>query len=320
MNMSKNMTNKSIKLKLNQNGFTLIEFMIATAVFVSVIAAGSGFFSNLNRSAIVNEEMVDMQQDIRMAMVTLVRDISMAGYGINPSFGACGTGLTPTNSNTGPDAIAVASMSNVAGTLGVAALTGATQLTILASPPAVVPPLGQISIDGIKTVNAVLSAGNVVNITPVLTGAAGGVGENYAIGTQILTPSCIQYTVDTAARTLNRNVDGVVSLLANGVLDMQFAYALDANDDNLIDDTDGNGTFSAGDFVSVPATLGDIRLVRVSLFIQSARNNTNYVLGAPLPLEDHDPTTDVGYDIINYSPFRSRVLTRIVRPRNIGLP
>lgn len=313
------MIKQNIKSKLNQAGFTLIEFMISTTVFVIVLSSGSSFFNNLNRSAVVNHEIVDMQQDIRMAMVTLVRDISMAGYGIAESgFGACGNGIVPTNSSTGPDAIAVASMSTIAGNLTAIASPGATQLTI--GPALGVPPVGQISIDGITTVNAVLSAANVVNIDPALTGSAGGVGENYPIGTQILTPSCVQYAVNPITRQLMRNVDGVESLLADGVLDMQFAYALDSNGDNLIDDADGSGAFSTGDFVNAPGNLGDIRLIRVSLFIQTTRSDSKYILGTPVTLEDHDPTTVAGYSISNYQPFRSRVLTRIVRPRNIGLP
>jgi|GEM_PF-5942065 len=305
---------KGMKSKLNQHGFTVIEFMIATAVFAIVLAAGSGFFGNLNRSAVVNEELVDMQQDIRTAMITLVRDISMAGYGTN-AFGACGNPITPTNLSNGPDAIAIASMGTIAGNLSAVALPGATQLTIGAG--ADIPPIGQISIDGITNVQAVrVGTTNVVDIDPMLEGA----GETYPVGTPILTPSCIQYTVDPVARQLIRNVDGNASLLADGVLDMQLAYALDADDDNLIDDADLSGAFDDGDFVDLPGNFADIRLVRVSLFIQTSRADPNYVLGAPVTLEDHDPTTDPGYDINNYQPFRSRVLTRIVRPRNIGLP
>lgn len=302
-----------MRSKPYQSGFTIIEFMIATTVFVVVIAAGSSFFGNFNRSAIVNEQLVDMQQDIRIAMVTLTRDIALAGYGTT-AFGACGNAITPANANNAPDSISIVSMGTIANTLSAAALPGATQLTI--GPILGAPPVGQISLDGITTTTAILSAGNVVNINPPLAGS----GETYPVGTQILIPSCIQYVVNPATRQLNRVVDGVANLLADGVLDMQFAYGLDVNEDNLIDDTNGNGAFDEGDFVNTPGSSDDIRLVRVSLFVQTSRSDANYITGAALTLEDHDPTADAGYNIGDYQSFRSRVLTRIVRPRNVGLP
>lgn len=302
-----------MQFKANQHGFTVIEFMIATTVFVVVIAAGSSFFGNFNRAAIVNEEMVDMQQDIRIAMVTLTRDIALAGYQTT-AFGACGNALTPVNANNGPDTISIVTMGNIVSSLTATALPGAAQLTI--GPAAGVPPVGQISLNGITSTNAVINAGNVVNINPPLAGS----GETYPIGTQILTPTCIQYAVDPVTRQLTRTVNGVANLLASGVLDMQFAYALDVNEDNLIDDANGSGVFDAGDFVNAPGNPADIRLVRVSLFIQTSRSDANFINGTPMTLEDHDPTTVPGYSIANYQAFRSRVLTRIVRPRNVGLP
>lgn len=294
------------KYRSNQKGFTLLEFMISTTVFVIVISAGSDFFNNLNRSSAVNEEMVDMQQDIRVAMLTLVRDISMAGYNTT-SFGNCTNALTPVNASNGPDTISVVSMSNIATTLTTVAAPTASQL-ILASNVT-----GSISLNGILATNAV-GTGSTVTITPPLAQ-----GETYPVGTPILTPSCIEYQVDTNNRQLTRTVNGVQTVLANGVLDMQFAYALDANEDGLIDDTNTNGTFDSSDFVNLPTDLDAIRLVRVSLFVQPNLADERYTQGAPETLEDHDPTNDTGYDITTYQKYRSRVLTRVVRPRNIGI-
>ncbi|MFQ5587260.1 MAG: PilW family protein [Nitrospiria bacterium] len=294
----------------NQHGFTVLEFLIATTVFVTVMAAGSDFFNSMNRSSVVNSELTDMQQDVRAAMLTLVRDISMSGYGTS-SFGACNNPITPTNSSSGPDAISVVSMSTAATTLAAAAAPGASSLTL--APPAVV---GTISLNGIRTTTAVLSAGTTVNINPPLDIS----GETYPVGTQVLTPSCIQYSVNPVTRDLTRTVGGVGSILASGVIDMQFAYALDANGDGRIDDANASGSFDAGDFVNLPLNLDTIRLVRVSLYLQTIQPDRNYGNGAPITLEDHNPTTDPGYTLAAYQPFRSRILTRIVRPRNIGLP
>ncbi len=295
--------------KLNQKGFTILEFLIATTVFVIVMSAGSEFFNNMNRSAVVNSQLTDVQQDVRSAMLTLVRDISMAGYGVT-SFGACPNPITPTNSSSGPDGISIANLATIATTLAAPGAAGSGKLTLNDLV------VGTISLNGIKTTTAVLDSGTTVNINPALDAS----GENYAANTPVLTPGCVSYAVNPATRELTRTVDGVGSVLASGVIDMQFAYALDANGDGRIDDANLSGAFDEGDFVNLPTTLDAIRLVRVSLYVQTSRADPNYTNGTPITLEDHDPTTDTGYNLINYQPFRSRILTRIVRPRNIGLP
>ncbi len=294
--------------KSNQQGFTLIEFMIASVIFMVVMSSGSDFFNNMNRSAVVNSELTDVQQDIRAAMLTLVRDISMAGYGTT-SASTCTNAITPTNLSTGPDQISMASMGNVLTTLTVAAAPGDTKITVASALTA-----GTISINGIKTTTA--AAGTNPTISPAIDAS----GEGFPIGTQILNPTCVEYDVNTGTRELSRSVGGVASVLASGVLDMQFAYALDADGDNLIDDANLSGGFDTGDFVNTTTDPASIRLVRVSLFVQTNQSDDRYINGAAVTLEDHDPTGDAGYTLAAYQPFRSRVLTRIVRPHNIGLP
>ncbi len=304
-----NIQMKLLGKKSNQTGFTVLEFLIASTIFVVVMAAGSDFFNNMNRSAVVNSALTDVQQDARAAMLTLVRDISMAGYGVT-SFGACPNAITPTNSNSGPDGISIANMATIATTLAAPGAPGNAKITLADLVE------GTISFNGIRTATAVLDVGTTVNISPALDSS----GEQYPAGTPILTPGCVVYSLNPATRELSRTIGGVGSVLASGVMDMQFAYALDANGDGRIDDANLSGAYDAGDFVNLPADLSSIRLVRVSLYLQTGQGDPRYILGVPETLEDHDPTTDGGYDLADYQPFRSRVLTRIVRPRNIGLP
>ncbi|MBN4054098.1 PilW family protein [Nitrospira defluvii] len=304
------MKHNLFRRRLNEEGFTVIEFLIASTVFIVVMAAGSEFFGSLNSLSTRNVQVTEMQQDIRAAMITLVRDISMAGYGTT-STGVCSNALTPTNSSSGPDSIDIATFGTLATTLSAATSAEASSLSLVAQT------LGTISINGIRTVTAIAGTGNDVNISPILPP-----GESYPAGTAILTANCIQYSLDTATRELTRTVDGTGSVLAEGIIDIQFAYALDADGDGLIDDADSDGAFDTDDFINNPsaANLDNIRLVRVSIISHTLRPDPKYSDGAPLTLEDHNPTSDTGYSIADYQAYRSRLLTRIVRPRNIGLP
>src|SRR5688500_10138411 len=73
-------------MKNNESGFTLIEFMTASAAMMVVLAAT---FQLLNMTFTANSGMVEVmstQQNIRVAINTIARDIVMAGTGL-PSGG-----------------------------------------------------------------------------------------------------------------------------------------------------------------------------------------------------------------------------------------
>lgn len=130
--------------------------------------------------------------------------------------------------------------------------------------------------------------------------------------------------------------------IAEGIEDLQLAYGCDgcnaaANSgvSNLVIDDQGaiNNTFDAADFVSnsawtsSPMTPDTIRLVRINLVAREAQNEQGFGEGnstmgntsSPLVIEDHNPSSDVGYLAATYNQFRRRVITRTVEVRNIGL-
>jgi len=61
-------------------GFTLVELMIAMAIGGIVMAAVMTSFLSQHRSYLAQDDVVEMQQNARVAMDMLVRDIRMAGY------------------------------------------------------------------------------------------------------------------------------------------------------------------------------------------------------------------------------------------------
>lgn len=77
--------------KTNDTGFTLIELMIALAVFSVIISAVYMIYREQLRTHYTQQEVMEMQQNIRAALYLMEKEIKMAG--LNPT-GAAGIGIT----------------------------------------------------------------------------------------------------------------------------------------------------------------------------------------------------------------------------------
>ncbi len=80
-----------------QKGLGLIELLIGMALSIIAIFAIYGIFISQNRSYAVQNQVVYMQQNVRMAMNMIVEDIMMAGYDPEKSAGA---GILAASSNS----------------------------------------------------------------------------------------------------------------------------------------------------------------------------------------------------------------------------
>jgi type IV pilus assembly protein PilW len=85
---------KHISLKCSNQGFTMIELMIAMVVSLLALAAIYSTFLAQHRSYQVQRETSDMQQNIRVAMYYMQREIRMAG---SDPFKAGPFGITAAN-------------------------------------------------------------------------------------------------------------------------------------------------------------------------------------------------------------------------------
>ncbi|OPY80615.1 MAG: hypothetical protein A4E70_01651 [Syntrophus sp. PtaU1.Bin005] len=69
----------------SDNGFTLVEVMVALAVSLVLLGAIWGFFENQHRNYSTQERLTEMQQNARVGLEMMTREIRMAGY--NPTGG-----------------------------------------------------------------------------------------------------------------------------------------------------------------------------------------------------------------------------------------
>lgn len=81
--------------KQKSSGFTLVELMIAMTIGGLVMAAVMTAFISQHRSYLAQDDIIDMQQNGRVAMDMLTRDIRTAGYDPNN----LGAAITTANAN-----------------------------------------------------------------------------------------------------------------------------------------------------------------------------------------------------------------------------
>jgi type IV pilus assembly protein PilW len=71
--------NKQILRRLNKHGFTLVELLVAIAVAGIIMTGIYSTYYSQQKSYIAQEEIVSMQQNLRVAMFYMQREIRMAG-------------------------------------------------------------------------------------------------------------------------------------------------------------------------------------------------------------------------------------------------
>lgn len=243
----------------NQHGFTLVELMAAVLITVVIVAATMTTVVTSNRANVVNTQVADTQQNVRLAIDLLSRDIKLAGYNYNTSdpgttaVGTCNAtigaivkpvGLLPQDQapagvDTGPDAVsmvlpvtnnnvwaltaAVGGTQNAPTQDNTISLTGAAILEMTAQGLA----LGStISIGG-----ALSKTVKTLGPTSIGFGAGNYVDGKFPIGTPVYLMQCVQYqVVANAPATCGSNTPCLVRNnvpLVDGVEDMQITYACD---------------------------------------------------------------------------------------------
>lgn len=70
----------NIRLLINRKGLTLIELLVGLVICAIAIAAIYRLFITQSRAYVVQDQVVEIQQNIRSAMELMVRDIRMAGF------------------------------------------------------------------------------------------------------------------------------------------------------------------------------------------------------------------------------------------------
>jgi prepilin-type N-terminal cleavage/methylation domain-containing protein len=132
MNSRVRMTRQS-----DQAGFSLVEMLIVLGILGVVLGAINSLYIAHQRSATVEGEVVDIQQNLRLAMEQMTRDISMAGFlvsGADPVFAVVNNASPTADSvtlNTGSESLVAATINTSSPAVNVAA-GGVLDLAVMA--------------------------------------------------------------------------------------------------------------------------------------------------------------------------------------------
>ena len=281
---------KTFSLNLQKSrGFSLIELMIVVAMLSLVMGAVYSLYTTHQRSAYTQDEVVEVQQNLRIAMESLGRDIRMAGF------------MVPINSATVPDRTAIRSAGSSTIVLNTASESGTVAVMDLPGSPAQQTGLtAPFQVDSLDALDG-FTVGNYVRIVDPQTSdgpksgtaptntiyqvAVKGTGATPATTTMTLNyvsgdladatvflkgdviakivaptapnPNTVRYYLENnqLKRKTNENVVGVTDtqVVATNISALTFGYLLDNNTET-----------------SVPADLSAIRAVRVTITGQTS--------------------------------------------------
>lgn len=69
----------------DERGFSLVELLVVAAIMGMVMIAVFGVYQTTQRSTSAQDEVVELQQNLRIAMEQIARDLRMAGFMVDPN-------------------------------------------------------------------------------------------------------------------------------------------------------------------------------------------------------------------------------------------
>ncbi len=281
-------------LMLKRNGVTLIELLIALVISSILVAGLYRTFLGQQKTANVQEQVIDMQQNARLAIQRMMREIRMAGFGnisdvlpLNAHDGPFNSTITPGDGVNGvgqnDDRITIIGAferistlkSDVPSGTNVIELQGYGSEFNTANKK-------YLSIGGIEAMGITDVTGNTITF-------GGSLKNSYPAGTSVYKIEAITYSLNwdpnhptrpILRREDNTNGGGAMGL-ADNIENLQFHYLL------------ADGTES-----DAPANPANVRVVQVTI---TART------------KDPDPTYKGG------DGYRRRQIVSNIQVRNMGI-
>ncbi len=291
-----------------QDGFTLVELMVVLVLSAIVTAVIYKFFPAQQKVSMIQDDVVEMQQQLRAAMNIMVREIRMAGY--NPkAYPADKDGIDNDGDGDTDEANEKASWGDHDG------IDNDDDLTT------------DEALESACGTGIIAAGANTISFSLDITGPGGS-----SDGDCLDSNENITYSIDNTNHALQRKSSIIASdqTIAENVEALSFAYAFDDDDppDGQLDksggnviwaiDTDGDGELDqelGGGALSPNVKLDKIRAVKFWLLICSDRadkdfeDHQTYSLGS----QTFTPTTD---DQVHR---RRRLLSSTIHCRNMGL-
>jgi hypothetical protein len=335
-----------MKLYRNVNGYTIGEMMVAILIGTLLISAATATYIAQNRSYATQDSVSEINTQSKVAHDMISNDIKTAGFGVSDDMNTdpingYTTVITPLDSNTQPDALTIVGGFRRIGTLwpagggpGMACPNelpmGTTQVSIILSgnDGANMTDRRYLSFDGVDyaevqscTMSGENCSSGIITLDRPLTASYPMMdtdGDNACdAGRPVYLIEDVTYCVDanSTLRRIRRNANVAAcagtansdnEAIAENIEDLQFAYALDADNNGMLD---GGGYINNWSPISNDPSA--IRTVRVSVLARADKPDTDYTGqgNPPATIEnrDHIQTNDA---------FRRRWWQKTVTVRN----
>jgi type IV pilus assembly protein PilW len=235
------------EIKRGQGGFSLVEILVVMAMMGLVTMAVYSLYQTTQRTATTQDNVVELQQNLRIALDRMERDIRMAGFMVSSSaVPASPLSVAAANTLTLQTASAVERIARVAqnfqspadATTPVSVQVASADMAYLFSIGDVVrilrPPNQSQPLNGTFTVTSVAPTGPTLGLngfsTPGVTYKAGDVIVRTTAAAP--NPNTVTYALDVAPNSQNlirtANTDPP-DTVASGITSLQFWYLLDDN-------------------------------------------------------------------------------------------
>jgi len=249
----------------NRKGITLIELLIALVISALLVAALYRTFVGQQKTYIVQEQVVDMQQNVRVAINRMMSEIRMAGFG-NADLAAGINGFTNVITPNA-DTITIVGALRQISTLEIDVQRGQNQITLANATEAAefdgAPYHRYISIGGLESNIVSGRAGKVLTLQNPLA-------MNYTANTPIFKIHAITYGI--------REVDGVPVLFRNLYSNTAGSQRVTVAEN--IENLQFEYFDAGGALLPLPiANPGLIRMVRVTVTARAVRSDTDFKVG-----------------------------------------
>ncbi len=317
--------------------FTLVELLIATTIMGVVLVFVFGTMVSSQKKAASIDDTVEVQQAARQIADIIERDLRHTGMMVADSAAMCGVDNT-----NAPDRFWVTDWETVIPGVDLdprlgATLIGAVNLPLtsffvvdsLVLEEATPAPAYDTDGDAVPDSDFALGGGVIIadQSNPARGSACGTItgvtppnllrvnleaGALSAVVVGMLTPSLIavpatEYAVDNSGRLFRGPFQ-----LAENVEDLQVAWFIDADADNVVDAGEYLGDGVSADYAALGTNAANLREVRLSVVMRTPRPDQELTTGNPIITENRVAAAPVN------DGFRRRVYTTVVRLRNLG--
>jgi len=312
-----------------EKGFTLIELLVAMLLGLVVLAGIYSFYVSSGQVYALQDQLLETQQNLRIALELLVEDVQVAGGNGIPAAAA----VTVTNFSTAPDSLDLLSPVSVCPpstpqVIPIVTYDGVEANMTLSSGstcPAMVGKVGiAVTADGLDyrtmQITTVTTTTNTITFTSGVSPlySTGGLAANYTNGTLALVRK-VEYTIDLAVAAkpvLRRNLyDGTgAQPLANYIEDMQVSLGYDRNGDGILTEVgvaanDDEWVFNVAGESNATEAPTNLREVKVILVGRTRLQDSKFQGSLPAILDRGGGGTD-GY--------RRKINGTRVKIRNLG--